>query len=328
MGKVISEIKKISEDEFTINGVNYQHQNGILKSTKLLNKTQNEIADFYDTHWKLNGAYDFEESHVFQKDIFSRMFPNSKVYLDKTIQKNSTVLDMGCGSGAAGRAYFEGYFDKLDYYACDMSSAIEQAKKDFEAVNIHAQYIQAEIETLPFEKQSFDIIFCPGVLHYTLDMMNAISSLSKLIKKDGLFVSWIYKKQKPIRVLTDEYLMNYFSKLSPEQAFEEMKPLTKLGIELGKLNAEIDVEEIPILGVKAGKYDLQRFFYYHIMKLFYNTNLPFTRHVVNNWNAYTPKKILFHETSEIVEFCKKANLEIIQIIDEGNGVSLTAKKNG
>ena len=64
------------------------------------------------------------------------------------------------------------------------------------------------------------------------------------------------------------------------------------------------------------------------MKLFYNTNLPFTRHVVNNWNAYTPKKILFHETSEIIEFCKKANLEIIQIIDEGNGVSLTAKKNG
>jgi hypothetical protein len=31
---------------------------------------------------------------------------------------------------------------------------------------------------------------------------------------------------------------------------------------------------------------LQRFFYYHIIELFYNFDLPFLRHVVNDWNAY------------------------------------------
>lgn len=309
-----------------INGEQYEYQNDILKSCKLLNKTQTGIADFYDTHWKLPGAYDFEESHNFQKAIFQSMFPSHTDFLNKFLAKNSYVLDVGCGSGAAGRAYFENRFDNLNYVACDMSSAIEQAKIDFEALNINAEYVQAEIGSLPFSHNVFDVVFCPGVLHYTLNMGIAIKDLSNLIKTNGLFVSWIYKKQKPIRALTDQYLMNYFSNLTPEDSFEQMKALTKLGIELGKLNAEIEVEDIPVLGVSAGKYNLQRFFYYHIMKLFHNEDLPFVRHVVNNWNAYTPQHILFHSADEIRIFVESAGMEVLQFIDQGNGISITARK--
>jgi hypothetical protein len=91
--------------------------------------------------------------------------------------------------------------------------------------------------------------------------------------------------------------------MSPEEGFEAVKPLTQLGIALGKIKEEIDIpEDIPWLGIKKGRYNLQRFFYYHIMKLFYNPSLPFQRHVVNNWNAYYPKHVLFLPAEQIRSF--------------------------
>ena len=147
------------------------------------------------------------------------------------------------------------------------------------------------------------------------------------MKKNGRLVSWIYKRQKPIRQLTDDYIRSKISKMAPDEAFEAMKPLTKLGIALGELKQTIVIpEDIPILDIKAGTYDLQRFFYYHFMKLFHNPELPFTRHVVNNWNAYFPAHVLFHSAEEIRGMATAAGMEIEHFNDQGNGIGLIARK--
>ena len=46
--------------------------------------------------------------------------------------------------------------------------------------------------------------------------------------------------------------------------------MERLGMALGQLNATIDVpEDIPYLGVRAGSFDLQRFLYWNVCKLYY-----------------------------------------------------------
>ena len=41
------------------------------------------------------------------------------------VAKDANVLDVGCGSGVAGRAFFGKVFDRINYVGVDMSSAIE-----------------------------------------------------------------------------------------------------------------------------------------------------------------------------------------------------------
>ena len=320
--------KKLPAEGGTIkaNNIDFVVRDGVLRQSSLLQK-EDPLAEFYGLHWRMPGAYDDAPSFKFQLDLFKVMFPDFQEYVKKTVKADDVVFDIGCGSGIAGRAYFGDSLRKTKYVAIDMSLAIEQAKQDFAAEKMTVGLVQATIESLPFPSASADFVFCPGVLHYTPDMPAAFKDLSKVLKKGGRIIAWIYQRQKPIRQATDDCIRSIVSKMGPEEAFEAMKPLTKLGIALGELKQTIDVpEDIPFLEIKAGKYDLQRFFYYHFMKLFYNPELPFTRHVVNNWNAYFPAHVLFHSKDELRSMIKAAGLEVELFNDQGNGVALIARK--
>ncbi len=305
----------------------YVVSGGILRQKQLMADIQEDIANFYDIHWKEPGAYDNTASDAFQVQLFRGMFPGFEEKIGQQAKTGMVVLDVGCGSGVAGRAYFHDVFDRIKYIGVDMSSAIEQAKADFAKLNIPVGLLQAELNTLPFPDESVDFVFCPGVLHYTLDMKEAIASLARVLKKGGHFITWVYKRQKPIRHLTDDYIRSAISKLPPREAIAAVEPLTELGIALGKVKEEVEVpHDIPFLEIKKGKYKVQTFFYYHIMKLFYNPDLPFKRHVINNLNAYAPKHVLFLPEAEIRSFFTDLGFKIESWSAEGNGIGIVAAK--
>lgn len=313
--------------KITLRDVSYLMKGGILRQAQLVKPVQQEMADFYDAHWKLPGAYDNEASDIFQLQLFQVMFPGFEELVEREVGEGANVLDVGCGSGVAGRAFFRGVFHRINYIGVDMSTAIEQAREEFLKADQNVGLLQAELNTLPFAPSSFDIVFCPGVLHYTIDMKAAIESLARILKPGGRFISWIYKRQKPIRQLTDDYLRSLISNMSPQDAFEAIIPLTKLGLELGKIKEELDIsDDVPLLGIPKGKYNIQRFFYYYIMKLFYNPDLPFQRHVVNNWNAFYPRHVLFLPAEQIKELFEGAGLRPELWNEEGNGVAVIAVK--
>lgn len=48
-----------------------------------------------------------------------------------------------------------------------------------------------------------------------------------------------------------------------------LRPMTKLGQALAELGVEVDVpEDIPYLGIRAGRHDVHRLIYWHVAKLF------------------------------------------------------------
>lgn len=309
-----------------LNGTGFVVRKGILRQASLLAK-EDPLAKFYGIHWRLPGAYDDSQSLKFQEELFEGFFPGFKKRVARQVKSDDVILDVGCGSGIAGRAYFGQAIRKARYMAIDMSLAVEQAQRDFLAEGMTVGLVQATIEHLPFPRGSADFIFCPGVLHYTPDMAQAFTDLSKVLKKGGQLISWIYKRQKPVRQLTDQYIRSIISKMEPGKAFEAVKPLTKLGIALGKIKQKLVIpEDIPFLEVKAGVYDLQRFVYYHFLKLFYNPKLSFTRHVVNNWNAYYPAHVLFHSGDEIRKMISAAGMKVEHFNEQGNGVAVLARK--
>ena len=104
-------------------------------------------------------------------------------------------------------------------------------------------------------------------------------------------------------------------------------PLTKLGELLGRLNLQIDVPEtIDLLGIPAGKIDLQRLFYWHIFKAYYRTewSLEEMNHVNFDW--YAPKNSFRQTPQEVRSWCKELNLDIDREIVEEAGITVIARK--
>jgi 2-polyprenyl-6-hydroxyphenyl methylase / 3-demethylubiquinone-9 3-methyltransferase len=49
------------------------------------------------------------------------------------------------------------------------------------------EYIESYGEKLPFDDNSFDIVFCCDVLEHVSDVPKVISEISRVLKKGGLF---------------------------------------------------------------------------------------------------------------------------------------------
>ena len=178
---------------------------------------------------------------------------------------------------------------------------------------------------MPVADESFDIIFSEGVLHHTDNTEDAIKKLSRKLKKGGRFLFYVYKKKGPVREFSDDYIRNAIKDLSNEEAWHALMPLTKLGIELGKLNTDINVrEDIPFLGIKKGRDNLQRFFYYNFLKTFYKDDLPLEEMNHINFDWFRPLNCHRHDPEEIQKWCLEAALKVERLYVDESGITVVA----
>src|SRR5207244_4364503 len=143
--------------------------------------------------------------------------------------------------------------------ALDMSESIDFAYQHAGHLpNLHL--LQADLTKLPFRHGFFDYIACDQVIHHTPDTETSFQSLVPFLSANGEMAVYVYKKKGPVREFCDDYLRDHYSKASPEECYEFSRRMTLLGKTLSDLKLTVEVpEDIPILGLKAGKQDLQRF---------------------------------------------------------------------
>ena len=104
------------------------------------------------------------------------------------LNKDSYVLDMGCGTGRWTRyaAHKAGFVE-----AIDPSKAVISASKllgDLDNIRIS----QAEVSNIPFEDNSFDFVFSLGVLHHIPDTQNAMQQTVAKLRPGGHFLVYLY----------------------------------------------------------------------------------------------------------------------------------------
>jgi len=104
-----------------------------------------------------------------------------------------------------------------------------------------------------------------------------------------------------------------------------LEPLTELGESLGRLGVQITVpKDIPYLGIKHGTYDLQRFFYWHICKMYYRPeySLDELNHINFDW--FRPHNCHRHTPDEVRAFCREAGLDIEHMNVQESGITVVA----
>ena len=299
------------------------------QTAKGCSEAQRQTEQTFAFKWGRRETYESPDVHAFsRKWLFERYCDNDPDLLAGYLAGGSKIiLDAGCGSGYSAILFFGDHLKRHDYLGVDISNSVDVARQRFAEHGYPGDFLQASLMDLPIPNASVDMVFAEGVLHHTDSTELAIRYLSTKIKPGGLFLFYVYAKKAVIREFTDDFIREKIRDMSDEEAWEALMPLTELGEALGKLKVEIDVpRDIPCLGIKKGKMDLQRLFYWNICKLFYRPDFALDEMHHINFDWFRPLNCHRHTKEEIISYCDASGLTIERMNVQPAGFTVVTRK--
>ncbi len=96
------------------------------------------------------------------------------------------TLEVGCGGGLLTEEIAKMGFitTGIDPSEQSLNIAVKHAKES----NLKIKYEKGTGEDLPFQNNSFDVVFCCDVLEHVRDLPKVISEISRVLKNGGLFI--------------------------------------------------------------------------------------------------------------------------------------------
>ena len=126
----------------------------------------------------------------------------------KINSNEKNALEVGCGGGILTEEIAKiGFLTTgIDPSEQSLNIAVKHAKES----NLKIKYERGTGENLPFQNNSFDVVFCCDVLEHVRDLPNVISEISRVLKNDGIFIY-------------DTFNRTFISKISAIKILQEWK---------------------------------------------------------------------------------------------------------
>jgi 2-polyprenyl-3-methyl-5-hydroxy-6-metoxy-1,4-benzoquinol methylase len=294
-----------------------------------LNQEITQVESSYSSKWnRVPDIYDegsFATKH--QREWYlTRYHWDSEDSFRRFLEQKRTILDAGCGLGRDIRRYASLQREATVIGADLSEGAIHAYAKSHQHSNISV--IRADLNQLPFAPSSFDFVACDQVLPCVEDPRASVKRLWSLVKPGGHFAFYVYKKKCPIREFSDDYLREKISKMSAQEAWQASENITRLGKALSDLNVEFVLPaNIPELGIKAGRYNLQRFVYYNVIKCFWNDDFSPDENVLVNFDWYHPAYTYRHSVEEVEQWTRDFGMKVLTLDTEDlSGISVLVQK--
>jgi arsenite methyltransferase len=289
---------------------------------------EGQVAASFGYKWSMRSSYEAPEFAAWYGDWLLQKYGfHDEERLRAHFARFDRVLDVGCGSGMSSVVSLDGLRPDQIWVGLDLSTAIDVAR-DRLGDRPNTDFIQADAMAPPFRAATFDAIFSEGVLHHTRSTQAALASLVSVLAPGGEVMFYVYRVKAPVREFTDDLLRDQLSELPPDEAWRMMAPLTGLAKALADLHADVDVpQDVPLLGIKAGTYDIQRLIYWHFAKLFWSNDLGFegSQHVNFDW--YHPRFAHRHTEDEVRAWCDDLGLSIVHFDAQESGFTVRAIKS-
>jgi len=133
----------------------------------------------------------FEALRNFGHPNYPDQEPFSEI-IDFEWVKGKRVLEIGCGAGAHAMLLAKA---GADLTAVDLTEqAIGLTRRRFEVFGLEGDIRQADAEELPFEDDTFDLVWSWGVIHASANMQNAVDQIHRVLKPGGRTQVMVYHK--------------------------------------------------------------------------------------------------------------------------------------
>ena len=316
-------------EEVRLSGRRFVCADGVLRASEGAGEgAQRQTGRTFGYKWKRRESFDSPASLARMRAwLVERYGDVAHAGFWEELGPSPLVLDAGCGAALSALELFGERLAKVRYLGVDLSEAVDVARQRFAERGLPGAFLQVDLSEIPLARGSVDLIFSEGVLHHTDSTRTSLLRLAELLAPGGRFLFYVYRRKGPIREFTDDYLRERLQALSPEEAWERLLPLTRLGQALGELDAWVEVPEaVELLGIPAGRISIQRLFYWHVFKAFYDPELSLEELHHINFDWYAPANAHRQSPEEVRGWCAEAGLVVEREVLEPAGITVVARR--
>jgi arsenite methyltransferase len=301
---------------------------GLLRDTAIVDAGQRQTSETFAFKWGREDTYSSAAVEQATRNwLIERYGDLSRAEAWCRFGEAPLMLDAGCGAGLTAGLLIGDMLHRLRYVGADISEAVDVAARRFARAGLPGFFLQADLCALPLPQAAFDFILSEGVLHHTPSTRGALLALAKHLKPGGAIAFYVYARKAPVREFTDDFIRERLRGLTPREAWDALMPLTRLGQALGELGVTVDVpQDVALLGIPAGRIDLQRLIYWFVCKMYYRPeySLDEMNHVNFDW--FTPAYSHRQTPEEVSAWCAEAGLAVEQMKVEPAGINTLAIK--
>jgi SAM-dependent methyltransferase len=229
-------------------------------------ENQSQTEKIFSDKWTEADQYaNIEKLYEFQFEWFLQLygFENEEA-LRQYLSTKKYIIDTGCGLGYKA-AYFARLSPASTVIGIDISEAAHIAAKNFAHLpNLY--FLRRDIADTGLKVESIDFVVCDQVIMHTEVPEKTFAHLAEVTSRNGEFACYVYSKKALPRELVDDHFRKATHDIPNEEMWKFAEQLTELGKRLSDLNVTFDSPDIPLLGIKGGKYDIQRFIYWNFLK--------------------------------------------------------------
>lgn len=299
---------------------------GVLRDSAVVDADQQQTGETFAYKWAKEDTYSSRDAEQATRSwLVERYGDLSREPAWRRFGDVPLVLDAGCGAGRTALLLIGDMLRRVRYLGVDLSEAVELAARQFARAGLPGAFLQADLTALPLPEACFDFILSEGVLHHTPSTRGALLSLAKHLKPGGAIAFYVYAKKAPVREFTDDFIRAKLCRMTPSDAWNTLIPLTKLGRALGELNVSVDVPEtVDLLGIPAGRIDVQRLFYWYFCKMYHRPEFTVDEMNHVNFDWFTPTYSHRQTPEEVRAWCVEARLDVEEMKVELAGITTVA----
>lgn len=277
---------------------------------------QQQTKDIFSDKWSEADDYkDIDKLYEFQFEWFLTLYGfKSEEALATYLTNAKTIIDTGCGLG-----YKAAWFARLAPHALvlgvDISDAVDIAAKNFKDQS-NLFFFRGDIGNTFLKSDVIDFTVCDQVIMHTEAPEKTFAHLSDITSPGGELACYVYSKKALPRELVDDYFRNATHTIPKEKMWKFSEQLTELGKRLSELNVSFESPDIPLLGIKGGTYDIQRFIYWNFIKCFWKEEWGFDLSKSTNYDWYAPSNAQRFSKEEFLNMVKENNLTVSSLHEE------------